>query len=111
MEEQIYSNQTEFISIQLLTKGTVSRNWALSQYISRLSDRIFKLTENKNIHFTTRKVETNTRWLNGKGYNFFYDIDYENLKRLYEIYSDKLSSYESILYHDLLLSKKLSEHE
>ena len=60
--------QRVWIIEQLMTKGYVSRNECLANYISRLSDIIFRLKQ-KGWTFRTEKI-----YSDAKHYNFFYHV-------------------------------------
>lgn len=65
--------QKELIVNVLLNYGVVSRNWALSNYISRLSAIIYDLTHEYGWEFETEKVKTIKP--NGeKGWDYVYKV-------------------------------------
>ena len=70
-------SQRLWVIEQLLTKGYVSRNECLANYISRLSDIIFKLKE-KGWEFETKKVYTSP-----KHYDFHYVLEARPVKASY----------------------------
>jgi hypothetical protein len=52
--------QKEFVRLHLLNRGYITRNYCLQNYISRLSDIVFKLRK------------TGMYQANGKAYDFIY---------------------------------------
>jgi hypothetical protein len=61
--------QKEFVRLHLLNRGYITRNYCLQNYISRLSDIVFKLRK------TGMEIDSERMYqANGKAYDFIYRL-------------------------------------
>jgi len=67
--------QEQLIKRVLLTEGAISRNWCLSQYISRLGSRIFDLKK-QGLNIEAKIVKNG----NSKDYVYYLRREPEQLK-------------------------------
>ena len=66
-------SQKKMVVDKLLSDGKVSRNWALKNYISRLSAIIYDLTYDYGWEFDTARVET-IKPDGSKGWDYVYIV-------------------------------------
>ena len=63
--------QLELVEEELKTKGYITRNFALKNYVSRLGSLIKKL-EYKGLKFEKKYFDTHTQW--GKSKDYIYKL-------------------------------------